>query len=150
MYLATAISAWLRVCQATGLIAPFPSPVPAGFDVWLLSASSARVSGTGGFAATLRIDYPASQQGFGVDDSGTAIVLAGRQTLLFYNTIGTVGVVFGLKIGDRGPFTQIGMRLPRSPTLALVFTSTSTATATFDLHLVMGLFPSSLGQDVVV
>jgi len=129
-----------------GSFAPYPVPMPLQFDIWLLSATMARASGTGTVTAQLQTIYGAAQQGFGVDDGGAATgALTLLQTHAYWDTLVTGGT--GL-LRSEGPEAIIGLRLPRpSPTTELRFTSTSSAAATYVCLVTLGVFPVALGQD---
>jgi len=132
--------------------APYPSPVPKQFDVWLLSATLRQASGGGTLAAVLYIDYAGPQQGWGVTDSGGGIVSAERIPLAFWDALATVSNEFGV-LNQLGTQAKIGLRIPRPMNLGdtnLVFVSSSSLTATFDCQLVLGVFPTGLGQDGIV
>jgi len=128
----------------TGLIAPYPNPMPMNFDVWLLGASVDRVSGTGTMSLALRIDFLASQQGWGIDDQGVAVAVASTQVMAFWDTPFTAGTIFGL-LDQGGTFMKIGTRIPRGA--VLTFHSLSSATSTYDCQVLLGVFPTALGQD---
>ena len=139
-------SSLLPFNPGTNALAPYPTPMPRGFDVWLLSAFVTQLSGSGTLSAALRVDYPGAAMGLSTVSlpSGTA------QNVAFWNTIVVESSTFGTKSGTTTPMQKIGMRLIRSPTTAIVFASTSSALATFDCFLVVGVFPVGLGQDAVV
>lgn len=130
------------------VISPYPAPVPKQFDLWLLGASVTFVSGTGTLTAALTMTYRAAQQGWG-ETNGNAFVIGSTEVpVAHWDSVITEGaIVFAGLSGDRGPHAQIGMRLPRSVDTALRFRSTASAVASFDLQLVLGMFPASLGQD---
>lgn len=130
---------------ATGRIAPYPDPVPAQFDIWLLAAVVRQNSGTGTLSAVL--DFQSNVQGWGVDDSGVAVVATLTQPLAFWDAVAVEGITFGLRNGARGPYARLGIRLPRFGDPVLTFRSTSSAVATFSCQVVLGVFPVSLGQD---
>jgi len=129
-------------------IAPYPTPMPRQFDIWLLSATLRRATGTGTLAAALYIRYSAIQQGWGIDDGNAAVALLSIVPFAFWSTVFNTG---GTVIGTDGLGGQLnsvqGMRLPRDPNLALVFESMSSAASNFTCDLVLGVFPVSLGQD---
>lgn len=135
---------------ATGGIAPYPVPMPAQFDVWLLNASLRRVSGTGTVTADLAIRYAASQQGWGVDDSGNAIVISEEKVVAYWDTIiATMGVEFVNSING-GPLVRIGLRLPRHVDNRFVLRVNASALATYDCQITTGVFPIALGQDGIL
>jgi len=139
------------VYTATGAnVAPFPSPIPAQFDLWLLTAGIRRISGVGGLTnGVFFINLLTGSQAFGIDDSGVAIVSTIRHVLASWDTI-TVITPVSYGIQENGDaLSRIGLRLPRGD-VQLGFSSTSAATATFNLELVFGLFPVTLGQDALI
>lgn len=132
-----------------GLVfAPYPDPVPVQFDVWLIAAAVEQQSGTGTFRGVLQMDPVPSQQGFGVNNSGNQVTRTTRIALAFWDSILSIGDSFGLANGVQ-PWQKIGFRIPRS-VATLRFTSVSSAIATFDCQVMLGIFPTSLGQDVLI
>lgn len=135
---------------AASVIAPYPSPMPAGFDIWLLTVAGHRVSGGGNVNIQLLVNYATTQQGWGVDNVGAAVVGLSSISIRFWDTLATTaGTVTLLNTRSAQP-VAVGIRLPRSLETAVVMASTSTAIATFELDLVLGVFPTSLGQDGLV
>lgn len=135
---------------ATGLVAPFPSPVPPEFDFWLFGASMLRTAGAGGLTtAALNVEYSAESQGFGITDGGLAV--AGRSIVgvALWDALIAETSTYGQNSVSGLLYQPIGLRLPRLSNTTLHFSSTAAAAATFQLLLVCGLFPVSLGQDVV-
>lgn len=147
-------SNWEPYHSGVGVRSPWPDPVPDTFDVWLLAAAVRQNSGSGTFLGALTINYPLAALAFGIDDSGVAIAATSETGLVVWDSVVTAGPVMGLK-EDGQPWARLGIRIPRYvfPTTAaevsLVFRSTSSLTATFDLQLTMGLFPVGLGQDAI-
>lgn len=131
-------------------IEPYPTPMPAQFDVWLLGASVHRLSGTGTLSAMLTVNWDSAHQGWGVDESGNAIVANVEKAIAIWDALFTVTVGVGVLNGSNGPWAKIGMRIPRSPTSTLIFRTTSSAVATYDCQLMLGVFPVGLGQDGLV
>lgn len=134
---------------ATGAIAPFPAPMPRGFDIWLLAAAVDQLSGTGTFTGALFISTVGSQ-GFGIDSASAAVVVTTPLVLAHWDSVITQTHTFGLQESGN-PWVRLGMRLPRNDAsdAALTFSSTSSAIATFDLYLLIGVFPTALGQDML-
>lgn len=136
---------------AVGTAAPFPAPVPAGFDLWLIAANVQQTAGAGTIAAILTMVYPGANLAWGVNNSGVAIAPTFDQVLAHWDTIVTVsGVTFAIQGGVEQPSIPLGLRLPRSLDTLLRWTTTASAAADFDLHLLIGLFPVSLGQDAAI
>jgi len=133
---------------AVGAIAPYPTPVPDTLDVWLLAATARQFSGTGTFTGSLFLDYPNATQGWGINDSGAAVVRQDEHAIIVWDSILAVGPQFALMENGQ-PWQRLGLRLPRGGTI-LRWRSISSAAATFDCQLLMGLFPVALGQDVTL
>lgn len=138
---------------ATAVVAPYPDPMPADFDIWLIGASLRNVSGTasGISNATVSIQVGTRSQGWGRVDDGTQVLVAQPIRLAYWNAFATDGTSFGLRAINRGPHQKIGLRLPRGGGGTLIlFRSVSTVTVTVDCQLILGVFPASLGQDILV
>lgn len=136
---------------AVGVIPPYPDPLPVQFDLWLLTACVRKPSGTGTMTAALSLQYASMQQGWGVDDSGVAVVESAPHTLAYWDLLISLGTTFGIDSrGVHGALAHIGVRIPRNVNAALRFISVSSATATFNMQLVFGVFPVALGQDGLV
>lgn len=134
--------------NAVGVIAPYPSPVDSSlFDLWLLTAGVRQITGSGTLTSVLSIDYPNATQGWGVDNAGGAIINTPGTQLVFWDSLVTQGVTFGLK-EDGQPTAFFRMRM--RPGATLIFNSTSSAAITVDCHMLLGLFPVTLGQDVFI
>ena len=135
------------------VIAPFPAVIPPQFDLWLLTATLRRQSGTGTVNATLAFQPGAHEQAWGVNDAGAAVVQQDMQVIAYWNTLVTSNTTFGYLSGTSPPLVQIGLRLPRGTAAfppALRFVSAASAIATYNVSLNFGLFPVSLGQDGLV
>lgn len=144
---ATSLTATLAPFNATTTArAPYPAPMPADFDVWLLTAAVTQLSGGGTLSGALRVNCTARIMGL----TTTGAAVASVQNVAFWNTVVVEATTFGTKSGTTTPLQNIGMRLPRDPLTQIVFGSTSSATATFDCFITLGVFPVGLGQDVIV
>lgn len=144
---ANSITATINPYNAgTTAIAPYPTPMPRGFDIWLLTAVVTQISGTGTVSAALRVNVRAGQMGI----SSFGAATASNQNVAFWDTIVDENILFAVKGGVPTPIQRIGMRLPRDPLTGLVFSTTSSAIASFDCYMMLGVFPSGLGQDVIV
>ncbi len=135
----------------TGAILPWPSPMPLGFDVWVIGAFVRQLSGSGTFTGSLIIDPNTTNLGWGVDDGGAAVSAAARIPLAFWDSVVTQTDEIAL-MEDGQPWAKIGMRLFRlnRNDVRLMFSSTASALATFDCFIMLGVFPVGLGQDVQV
>ena len=137
---------------ATGAIEPWPTPVPSSLDIWVIQASVRQISGSGTLGAALFANYDARTQAFGVDDSGSALVASNHQPIISWDALETFG---GFSMGVKDSTnTSVPMMRPFrllrgfNPGTELTFSSTSSAVATFDCQLLLGLFPIGMGQDV--
>lgn len=126
--------------QLTSPGAGYPSPVPDGYDVWLLDAQVAVTIGAcdDNPGPRLSILYPSASRFLGG---------AGNVTVpwrLFSTEVPTSAVVAYLRTADG--FTQKGpTRIPRGA--QLVFGSTSLAATTVFGILTLGLWPEALGAE---
>lgn len=130
-------------------VAPYPSPVPRGFDFWLLGAAVRRTSGAGALSGAILFLNPDTRlQGWGVDDSGAAVATTSaiplaRWTGLDTGLSGTGGT--GIT-GDGGAMVKTLTRVPREGDL--LFITEASAAATFQCLMICALFVEGLGQDV--
>jgi len=133
----------------------YPTPVPEGYDIWLMGASGQRRGvGTGAFVAAISMRAPGSVQGWGVDEAAAAITASAPRLFLGSSSAVEAGVA-GLSnepmIWDSPAaalFLPIRMRIPRGSSLQ--FDSTTAAAAVLlTMSLLMGLFPMAMGQDVL-
>lgn len=132
----------------TGRISPYPGPIPPGFDVWFLGCAVHQLSGTGTLVATVGTNWPDANQGWGVDSAGAAVTGTVERIFAHFTDLVTIGgITWGLLSGDRGPWKPLRLRVPRGGTI--IFRSTSSAIATFEAQLLLGVFPAALGQDVL-
>lgn len=134
----------------TGLIPPFPSPIPRFFDLWLLSAHLLRTGGAATVTAAVFIDYADAQQAFGVDNAAAAVVGPNLGPLAFWDTLVTQNITFGQDSVTGNLTWPLGIRLSRQNDTALIASSTASAAGVFHFHFVLGLFATGLGQDAVV
>ena len=137
----------------TGVIAPYPTPVPAGFDFWLLAAFLSRVS-VGGTMTRSSLRITNIQQGFGIDDSAAAVVSTETLTVAFWDALlgGTLTNSFGTNNLDDLGMQKIGLRIPRKGAIAspfIVFSCDSADAVTIDCMMLCALLPSAFGQDVI-
>jgi len=136
-------------------VPPYPASIGTGFDLWLLRASVVRTLGAGTLdGATLKLRAPLANQpslGFGRDDAGAPVTNNSQHHLAFWNSLftGAAGVN-AVGINDIAGVCEqpINMRLPRGCLLTFD-TTAGTASATFRIIMILGLYPAGLGQDVV-
>jgi len=129
-------------------VAPYPASVPRDQDVWLLKAYALRSVGTGGLTAGYLMMNPSPfQQGWGIDDQAAAVVDTPPVVLARWDVIeATVGAEEPALTEQGECMVDIGIRIGRGATLR--FDTESAAAAEFQCVMLMGLFPSTLGQDV--
>lgn len=132
-------------------VAPYPTSVDEGFDVWLLGLCGQMSQGSGdlitaGFAS---ISVPDHMQGFGREDDGTPLALSPSfNVALFTGIDGTGSGNPPLTLAGSGQvWIELGIRLARGQ--RITWKTTSSAAADFDLQMLIGLFPAGLGQDIV-
>lgn len=148
----TLATSWQPYESSTvGLVAPYPSPVPAGLDVWLLGATVERAAGAGSIT-DCNLQLTNVQLGFAQNDLGAAVTPTTVYHLAFWNSLNTTGSTPFALTETRLPYKTLNMRIPRKGAIAspfIVFESTSTATVHVDVLMLIGVFPSALGQDVI-
>jgi len=129
--------------------APYPSPVPEGFDFWIASAHVRHVSGTASnfTNAALRFATTAAMMVLGVDEAGAAITRVGRNIpVAIWDTI--EGGSVGAGVRENGEvWLRMGLRV--RPGMRLLFDSAATNAVVVELILLCSLVPSALGQDIL-
>lgn len=134
---------------AIGNINGYPAPLPVGFDIWLIGAAVDQVSGAGTLEAHLYIDPPSNMQGWGIDDSGVAVVTGGEFAIARWDAVATATEEIGLQ--ETGlPWARLGIRMMRGHQIdaTLRFSSVSSLTSTFNCFILLAVVPIALGQDV--
>ena len=135
--------------DSIGVSAPFPSPIPDTFDLWLIASSVLQISGTGTLAGLLSVQYGDQFAAFSLDDSGAAVTPPAFGHIL--QTWDTLTTIAGQEFGSNALSPDVTkfhkIRLPRSQHTHITFRSTSSAIATFRCALLLALMPVSLGQD---
>jgi len=124
----------------------FPSPVPDGWDIWILGASLLAHSGAG--SAVIILDINTGARGLGIDDQGAAVTATPLIILQRWTSIvADVGGLTGYGIDAQGKAWQpIGVRVPRGADMEL--RGTSDAAVSYRAAIIMGIFPEGMGQDV--
>jgi len=131
----------------------YPSPVPEGFDVWILNATLQRITGasdlTGG---VLRLRADANfGLGWGIDDVQAAVSDDTAPYLAHWDG-------FDSRAGGANPggtetgtgrvsAIPINMRIRRG--MLLVLSTTSAGSMNIHCSITCGLFPQGLGQDII-
>ncbi len=131
------------------VLGTWPTPVPEGFDVWLLEAS-VTVSGgtfTAGDVAVLQLGNFARQQAFGRNSAGAPVSATPAHTLAMWDGVVSDGFTTFLTAegGALRPTVKIGRRLIPGQQIQVVIDPTGACTCDFQVQL--GLFPAGLGQD---
>lgn len=131
-------------------VAPWPSIIRRGFDLWLLNASVIRNDGSGTLdGAALLLDPIAVQQGWGIDDGGTAVAAhdpypLARWTGLDVSLSGSDPFAIA---GDGSATVKIGLRWPRGATVRFI-SDVAGAAADIQCMMTWGMFVEGFGQDV--
>lgn len=147
-------SHWLAYAAPTGSVQnAYPTPVPDNFDVWILSASVTRPSGSGNVEAALTLFN--WRQGFGHENDETPVDDNIPVCVGFWDNVVAVVELIILQ-RDGNPVVRLGYRIPRSPDDGTVggtgvrFASTTTAAAQYECQIIFGVFPVGLGQDALI
>jgi len=132
-------------------VAPYPAIVGRDTDFWLYGALVQRTAGAGTLAgAHLLVQPDASQQGWGIDDSGVAVAAGGSFAMTRWTGLDSsvsVGNPFGIT-GNGACYAPLNLRLPRGIVSLRFRSEAAGASATFQCWVVMGLFTEGLGQDL--
>lgn len=127
---------------------PYPDIMPPQFDIWLMGAMLTRISGTGTVEAILAMRLGTIKMGWAINQAGDAVAATNPEFVLaLWDALINEGSTFGVLTGTNGTYIKIGQRLPRGVGSDLRFRSTSSAIATFNCNIILGVFPMSLGQD---
>lgn len=145
----TQTASWTPYNSGTGTIAPWPSPTPPGFDIWLLYVGGIQTVGSSTVNVALRIMNEAARQGFGIDEAGAAVVADSDIVIAHFDTALATTGSFLIQEGG-SPIARLNIRLPRTTAMTLQMSSTSSAATLNRLSIIVGLFPTALGQDGVV
>jgi len=124
----------------------YPSPVPAEQELWICGVTLL-ATGDGALAgAHLGIDPVAQQQGWGRDDAGAFVAGVGVIPIVRWDSINSATIIDIGVMGDGSTHWRGAVRIPRRANLN--FRSTSGAANTFNCVIILGLFPTGLGQDI--
>lgn len=132
--------------------APFPAKVPQGFDLYLLGASIRRVSGTASnfTEGQINIISPLENMAFGVDNLGVVPIAAASNMAIVlgrWDTLSTV-ITTGTGLTEQGdPWIPLSLRIRRG--ISIQYSATGVNAVTSNLVGILGMFPSTLGQDLV-
>ncbi|MEE8488687.1 MAG: hypothetical protein V3S43_00015 [Acidimicrobiia bacterium] len=136
-------------------INPFPEIVPRGFDLWLLGASLIRTSGSSILNdAALFMSNLAS--GGGIDSNSVATALSPPMCVAMWTDLSVLLTTHYAQAGDGSrvnPFKNLQIRIPRigggGTPVSLTFESKTNGTATMVCTMLVGMFPTALGQDAI-
>jgi len=133
-------------------IAPWPAPVPDGFDVWLIGGCTVRTGGTAAnwVGGALSIATPAVHTAFSQDQAGAASANAANEQDYTFGIWDSLDLTLSSDIGitaDGEPYIDARMRLRRGSRIRFRSTAVNGA-VTMICVVVVGLFPASLGQDI--
>lgn len=122
---------------------PFPETIPTNQDLWLTGFNAVVVSGDGQFASGfLDLQVPTEHQAFGTIT--TNILLGGW---IAEDSLAGVQVLISSAGQEVFLFNHARLRIPRLATLRFHTRNNGANSPVFQLSLMLGLFPSSLGQD---
>ena len=123
---------------------PFPTSIPDNQDLWILGFHPEVVSGVGDFdSAFFDLFVPTTHQAFGT--ISTNIVLA---TWTEAGSMAGGTFLFGSS-SSVTVFTNVALRVPRNATFRWHTRNNGANSPVFQLNLMLGLFPSAMGQDGV-
>lgn len=129
----------------------WPTPVPDGFDVWVLSACGEFSGGTASAftESALTIEEPNVHRAWSINQAGASVSGAIVRTVAWWDNIqAALGLVGPLQNTISGQtIMQIGERMRRGSLLS--YHSEATGTVETRAQVLMGLFPAGLGQDGV-
>lgn len=132
--------------SAGSAVSGYPTPIPPGFDVWLLQSWAWFSSGAALIDAQLAVNQPATRFAF----SGAAQAIT--QPIRSYHiatlsSLSIAGVTCYRSIGDGLIGARHPYRIPRGATIQWV-TNNAAAAANYRVDLLLGVFPAGFGQDV--
>lgn len=124
---------------------PFPTPIPAVLDLWLIGFNAINVSTPAVFdSAFFDLAMPVVAQAFGTATTNVTVAgWGGEKTLA-----GTVHLI----VHSNSPqliFTRPAIRVPRAATFRFHTRNVGATAPVYQLNMLLGLFPAALGQDAV-
>jgi len=120
---------------------PFPASIPDNLDLWITGFAAEVVSGDGFFDdGFFDLFIPTVNQAFGTVT--TNILLVGWDT-----EKPLAGTNFLTPLGTQIYWSKIGVRVPRNATFRFHTKNNGANSPVYQLNLLLGLFPSSMGQD---
>jgi len=129
----------------------YPPVVRDGFDVWIVGATASRSAGAGDLTGgVVEIEHQSTDIGWGVTDTG-AILTSSTPTCFtafaVLNTLAAGATPFAAEIGTGLLHSRAAIRVRRGQVIHWQTTSGGAMEALLILDI--GLFPASLGQDIV-
>lgn len=138
--------------QMNAVTGPYPHVMPDGFDLWIIGASGMLVTGIStnldDVGLSITSDQEASfgfNQGGGPDLGSIGIPEINLALWDEFHATGIVAPLFNSHSGKT--WMAIGQRLRRGELIRL--RSGASNAIAYMVHIVLGLFPTALGQDVV-
>jgi len=145
------LSSFINPYEAAGFeLTSFPAQVDVSrFDIWIAAVSMRVVSGLNSVVdAAFFIGGPLRSLAFGKDDMGAAVSPAGGGFMIVpFDTKVTSSSTIAYVLPEVRNFQNLNIRMPRGSNL--VFDSNSVGVSTYELSILMGLFPIGLGNDVL-
>jgi len=123
--------------------APFPTSIPDHLDLWITGIMAETVSGGGQFLnGFFDLFVPTTHQAFGTISSNIALAAWKdeedvQSTAFLVPTIGSLA----------GFYAQPNVRVPRNATFRFHTLNNGANSPVFQCNLLLGLFPSGMGQD---
>jgi hypothetical protein len=144
---------WTPFAAGANAFPPFPQTIPTDMELWLLYATLRRASGTGTVEAMLRLTN--IFQGWGQDTGASQAAIQTNMVLGHWDTVVTIDGVNFVELAQGGQMLRLGMRVPRQRNALgnlpnITATIDTSATATYEMQIIVGLFPLALGQDGIV
>jgi len=149
---ASSLSSFINPYEPMALsLTSFPPLVDVSrFDIWIAGATLRLLSGATSIAdAALIIGAPLRSLAFGKTDSGAGITPSGGGFVIqSWGTKVVASDTFTYMLPEvRVPFETTNIRMPRGSNL--VFDTQSIGVSTYELSIIMGLFPIGLGNDIL-
>ena len=125
-----------------------PSVDPQKFDIWIHGAVLKRTAGVGFLTATLTYLTLERAMAFGKDDGGTVVApqAVAIPMAFFDDVINTGANIYGINAVSGQVYQRVNVRMPSQGFLQ--FESVSTNASTWQMSIILGLFPVGMGSDV--
>jgi len=148
---ASALSSFINPYEADGFeLTSYPANVDVSrFDIWIIGATLRVFSGASSITnASFFMGAPLRSLAFGKDDMAAAVTPVGGGFIMasWGNSVFADTTLTWIARREGQQFVPLNIRMPRGSNL--IFDSTSPGVTTYELAIIMGLFPIGLGQDV--